>query len=194
VVRTAGLEPAWGCPLRILSPVCLPVSPRPHGRRYSRSHACGQVCAAIRGLVLRRRRGCGARGSSGGGRGGKWTDLRGVRALRARACARSPRSDLSPVGFGCGMMRLPRVTGRVPNVGVRLSLTIRGSQSDHLARAVARPAEPRCWARMRRVGRLEPINVVSGQRVSNAPLLFYRKPSSVMAAAGRSLLGRHINP
>jgi hypothetical protein len=29
LVRTAGLEPARGRPLRILSPVCLPVSPRP---------------------------------------------------------------------------------------------------------------------------------------------------------------------
>jgi hypothetical protein len=30
-VRTAGVEPARGLPLRILSPVCLPVPPRPHG-------------------------------------------------------------------------------------------------------------------------------------------------------------------
>ena len=30
VVRTAGVEPARGLPLRILSPVCLPVPPRPH--------------------------------------------------------------------------------------------------------------------------------------------------------------------
>ena len=29
VVRTAGVEPARGLPLRILSPVCLPVPPRP---------------------------------------------------------------------------------------------------------------------------------------------------------------------
>ena len=32
LVRTAGVEPARGLPLRILSPVCLPVPPRP--RRY----------------------------------------------------------------------------------------------------------------------------------------------------------------
>jgi hypothetical protein len=31
LVRTAGVEPARGLPLRILSPVCLPVPPRPHG-------------------------------------------------------------------------------------------------------------------------------------------------------------------
>jgi hypothetical protein len=30
VVRTEGLEPSRGYPLRILSPVCLPVPPRPH--------------------------------------------------------------------------------------------------------------------------------------------------------------------
>ena len=30
VVRTGGLEPPRGFPLRILSPVCLPVPPRPH--------------------------------------------------------------------------------------------------------------------------------------------------------------------
>src|SRR5262245_2873764 len=29
LVRTAGVEPARGLPLRILSPVCLPVPPRP---------------------------------------------------------------------------------------------------------------------------------------------------------------------
>jgi hypothetical protein len=32
LVRTAGVEPARGLPLRILSPVCLPVPPRPRGR------------------------------------------------------------------------------------------------------------------------------------------------------------------
>jgi hypothetical protein len=31
VVRTAGVEPARGFPLRILSPVCLPVPPHPRG-------------------------------------------------------------------------------------------------------------------------------------------------------------------
>ena len=32
VVRTEGLEPSRRCHLRILSPVCLPVPPRPHER------------------------------------------------------------------------------------------------------------------------------------------------------------------
>jgi hypothetical protein len=32
LVRTEGLEPSRGYPLRILSPVCLPVPPRPPSR------------------------------------------------------------------------------------------------------------------------------------------------------------------
>jgi hypothetical protein len=36
VVRTAGVEPARGLPLRILSPVCLPVPPRPRTARCAR--------------------------------------------------------------------------------------------------------------------------------------------------------------